>query len=52
MLLVAQLFVQLAMHSAVWVHCHWSLLIVVGVALVLRLTIQGLACCLRGDFLH
>jgi hypothetical protein len=53
MLLVTLVFAQLLVCSVGLVHrCHWSLLTVVLVLLVLRLTSWVLTHCLMGDFLH
>jgi hypothetical protein len=53
MLLVMLVFAQLLVCSAGLVRCcHWSLLTVVLVLLVLRPMIQVLVCCLMGDFLR
>jgi hypothetical protein len=53
MLLVMPVFAQLLVCNTGLVrHCRWSLLTVVLVLLVLRLTILVLVRCLMGDFLH
>jgi hypothetical protein len=53
MLLVTQVFAQLLVCSAGLVRrCHWSLLTVVLVLLVLRPTIRVLVRSLMGDFLR
>jgi hypothetical protein len=52
-LLVTLVFAQLLVHSVGLVHhCRWSLLTVVLVLLVLRLTSRVLTRCLMGDFLR
>jgi hypothetical protein len=52
MLLVTQVLAQLLVSSVALVHCHWSLLTVVLVLLVLCLMIWVLVCCLMGGFLR
>jgi hypothetical protein len=52
MLLVMSVLIQLLVRSAQLVRCHWILLTVVLVLLVLHQTSWVLVRCLMGDFLH